>query len=255
MCEIMMPLLLRVARESEGPHPGQTYSTVGQGRRMRCCKPAPCSRSSCMRFGSYRRGAAFGRRCNGRVGMGSCFIGKAREVWIWVWVWVLVVMCRWCRRGVSRAAAGTTFPWLAALHSGRYAGAISSHPMHHRQPSSPLRPKTAHSRLETASARFVSSLTSRWLGPAWPAWLLQRWLLASSPAARETFPRPPDYCAHASQGSTERRPSNSCACACAPASTAGTSVRTLARLTLRCMHGRSSRPASQPHRGTDGLLR
>lgn len=40
--------------------------------------------------------------------------------------------------------------------------------------------------------------------------------------------RAPDYCAHASQGSTERRPSNTCA-------PAGTSVRALARLTLRCM--------------------
>lgn len=114
-----------------------------------------------------------------------------------------------------RSLLGCAFPWLAALHGGRYARAMRSHRMHHRQPSSP-QDRTFSGRnsslCRALPARFVSSLAFRWPGLAClAARERERELLAASPAARETFPRPPDYCAHASQGSTERRPSNTCA--------------------------------------------
>jgi hypothetical protein len=160
------------------------------------------------------------RRSVGRVGMGCCFIGKARQSLASVEV---VVVCRWC------VAAGLPFPWNAALHGGRYARAISSQPIpsHAASASSPHILGSGQQILSSWPALQGLSL-SRYLALCWPGLPARASVLpaACSPAVRHS--RAPDYCAHASQGSTERRPSNTCACA-------GTSVRALARLTLRCM--------------------
>jgi len=105
------------------------------------------------------------RRCVGRVGKGSCFIGKARRVLGFGGRGGSV--CRWCRWCVLWSLLGCPFPWLAALHGGRYSRAIRSHPMHHRQPSSP-QDRTFSGRnsslCRALPARFVSSLASRWPG-------------------------------------------------------------------------------------------
>lgn len=80
--------------------------TVGQGRRMRCYKPAPCSLSSCMQIGTYRRRAIVPRRSVGRVGRGCCFIGKAHQVFGFCFGGSVSVVCRcWAAFSMARCAA------------------------------------------------------------------------------------------------------------------------------------------------------
>lgn len=105
---------------------------VGQGRRMRCYKRAPCSLSSCfMHANRYLPPRCVHPPEICRSGREEGVVSLVRRTKLLAFVRVVVV-CRWC------VAAGLPLPWLAALHGGRYPRAINSHPMHH-QPSSPHR--------------------------------------------------------------------------------------------------------------------
>ena len=169
------------------------------------------------------------RRSVGRAGMRCCFIGKARQSLASVDLRGsrVSVVCRcWAAFSMERCAARRPL-------CSRYqfaAQPIPSHPIpsHAASASSPHIILGSAQQILSSWPALQGLSLSRHLARCWPGLPARANVLpaACSPAVRHS--RAPDYCAHASQGSTERRPSNTCACA-------GTSVRALARLTLHCM--------------------
>lgn len=162
---------------------------VGQGRRMRCYKPAPCSLSSCfisscMQIGTYRRrvhppgdlSVGSGRRC--------CFIGKAHQTFgFYSSGGSVSVVCRcWDASSMARCAARR--PLSSRYQFSSHASSAIITALH----------RTAHSRVGTADS---SSLLSCWLARVESPCLLQglflwpSWPRESFSPVRETFPRPP----------------------------------------------------------------
>jgi hypothetical protein len=142
---------------------------------MRCYKPAPCSLSSCMQTGTYRRRAppgdlsvGSGRRC--------CFIGKAHQLFGFGSSGSSVsVVCRcWAASSMARCAARRPL-------SSRYQ--FSSHAS-----SSAIITAAQRSAPHILGSEQQILLLSRWLAPGRVAMPAARFVsLALSSWPRESF--------------------------------------------------------------------
>jgi len=144
---------LRCCRDRRTDRHRQTTQTqcirrtvVGQGRRMRCYKPAPCSLSSCTqnRYLPPRCSIAAG---DVSVGSGRGVVSLVRRAEFWGLVVVVVV----CVGGVGGVSCGRC--WAALFHGSQRCMAAATLALSGPIPCiivSHHHPKTAHSRVGTA---------------------------------------------------------------------------------------------------------
>ena len=140
-------------------------TVVGQGRRMRCYKPAPCSLSSCMQ-NRYLPPQCCMAPGDVSVGSGRGVVSLVRRAEFWVLV-VAVVVCVGGVGGVSKVAAGLRFS-MARSAARRPLCSRYQVPFHASSSAIITQDRTFSGRnsslCRALPARFVSSLASRWPG-------------------------------------------------------------------------------------------